>query len=153
VFREKLRLSALTELDTAYVMPWAAADLDRLVSSCSSLQELSLCCSPGLQVTALLQLTALTNLWLAGATEDSTASISQLSVLHGLKRLAITDPCSLADDDAVWFLTALTQLTYLALSNSNGVFSPVMQQGMLLWFRRENLDLGVAGYTITNMVS
>jgi len=59
MFSERLRLSVLTELETAYGPCWEATDLDRLVSSCSRLQKLSLRCTPGLQLTALLQLTDL----------------------------------------------------------------------------------------------
>lgn len=153
VFPEKLQLPALTELDTSYVMPWEAADLDRLVSSCSALRVLSLCCSRGLQLTPLLQLTALTNLWLTGVTEDITACLRQLPVLHGLQRLAVTDPCSLTDDDGVRSLATLTQLTYLVLSDSDGVFSPVMEQHVMQWFGNEDIDYKVTGYTITNTVS
>lgn len=112
-------------------MTLAASDLDRLVRSCSALQTLSLRCSRGLQVTGLLHLTALTQLWLTGVQQSSTvASLAQLSQLQGLQRLAITDPCSLPDDedDALLPLTALTQLTYMALTDKEGAFSPAMQQ-------------------------
>jgi len=115
VFSEGLQLSALTELETAYGLSWDAPDLGRLVSSCSCLQKLSLRCTPGLQLTALLQLSSLVQLWLAGGTDSSTmASLAQLSGLHQLQRLAVTDPRQF-NGGLFMPLTALTQLTYLAL--------------------------------------
>lgn len=47
-FPDKLQQAALTKLYTAYAMTWKGSDLDRLVSRCSALQEVSLRCSPGL---------------------------------------------------------------------------------------------------------
>jgi len=126
------QLSALTELKTADAMSWGSSDLDRLVNSCCHLQTLSLCCSPGLQLTALSQLSALTSLWIRGATEDSTVtSLVQLSALQGLQDLFVTDPCSFTNDDCVKSLTALTQLTRLGLPDSDGVFSTAMQQQLV----------------------
>jgi len=115
VFPDRLRLSTLTELETAYGPPWEAADLNRLVSSCGCLQKLSLCCTPGLQLTALLQLTDLVQLWLTGTTDSCTiASLAQLTGLCRLQRLAVTDACVFSSKLFIP-LTALTQLTYLAL--------------------------------------
>jgi len=140
MFPDTLKLPMLTLLDLAYTMPWWPSDLDRLVSSCSTLQALSLCCSEELQLTPLLQLTALTSLWLAGATEDITvASLVQLSALHGLQELIVTDPCWI-DDDEVRSLTALTQLTSLGLSDSGGVYSAAMQQQLLQWFGQYEVE-------------
>jgi len=114
VFPDSLRLSTLTELDTAYGLPWDSPDLDRLVSSCSHLQKLSLRCTPGLQLTALLQLTDLVQLWLEGKPDSSTmTSLAQLTGLRGLQRLAVT--CDRFNSGLFNPLTALTQLTYLAL--------------------------------------
>jgi len=152
MFPDQLQLPALTHLHTPYFMPWEAADLDRLISSCSHLQILSLCCSPGLQLTALLRLTALTRLWLTGVTEDSTtASLVQLSALQGLQDLSVLNPCSFTDD-AVRSLTALTQLTRLGLSD-HGVFSTTMQQQLLQHFGRERIAGGFACHPIKNTVS
>jgi len=150
MFPNKLRLPALTALQCAHTVPWEAGDLDRLVSSCSALQTLSLWCSPGLQLTALLQLTVLRQLGAAGVTEDSTvASLVQLSALQGLQELFVMDPCSFAIDDAVKPLTALTQLTRLGLSNSNGIFSITMQQQLRQRFYQELVDgPGVTCYII-----
>jgi len=135
MFSDTVQLSALTTLVTVYGMTWEAPDLDCLVSSCSALQELSLCCSPGLQLTALLQLTAMSYLWLADVTEDNTvASLVQLSALQGLQKVTITEPCNFTDDDAVQSLTALTQLTTLELTAGEGAFSAAMQQQLLLQF-------------------
>jgi len=135
VFPDRLHLSALTELETAYGLPWEAPDLDRLVSSCGHLQKLSLCCTPGLQLTALLQLTELVQLWLTGETADSSilASLAQLTGLQRLQRVAITDPFNFSD--AVFKpMTALTQLTYLALPyHSEAGF--IMQEILLLQLR------------------
>jgi len=115
VFPDSLRLSRLTELETAYGPSWKTPELDRLVSSCSLLQKLSLRCTPGLQLTALLQLTDLVQLWLWGKPDSSTmASLAQLSGLHQLQRLAVTDPCRFSGR-LFMPLTALTQLTCLAL--------------------------------------
>jgi len=140
MFPDTLRLPMLTHLDLVYTMPWEAPDLDRLVSSCSALQELSLCCSEGLQLTPLLQLTALTSLWLAGVTADSTAaSLVQLSALQGLQDLLVMDPCRI-DDDVVGSLTALTGLTSLGLSDSDGAHSTAMQQQLLQWFGHEDVQ-------------
>jgi len=141
MFHDTLKLSVLTKLDVAYhTMPWQAPDLDRLVSSCSHLQKLSLCCSPGLQLTPLLQLTALTSLWLAGVTADSTVtSLVQLSALQGLRVLTVMNTCRFTDD-AVRSLTALTQLTRLRLSDREGVFSTTMHQQLLQHFSQEELD-------------
>jgi len=128
MFPDTLRLPALTEIITDDVMTWGASDLDRLVSSCYHLQTLSMCCSEGLQLTQLLQLTALTQLWLAGVTANSTvASVVQLSALQGLQELVFLDPCCFTDD-AVKSLTALTQLKRLGLSARDDVFSTTMQQ-------------------------
>jgi len=140
MFPESQQLSALTELDIAYTMPWQAADLDRLASSCSNLQTLSLRCSSGLQLTPLLQLTALARLWLTVVTEDSTVtSLAQLSALQGLQVLTVVDPCCFTDD-AIRSLTALTQLTRLGLSDSDGVFSTTMRQQLLQEFGSDELD-------------
>jgi len=133
VFPDRLRLSALTELETAGGPPWKAPDLDRLVSSCSRLQKLSLCCTRGLQLTALLPLTDIVQLWLEGKTDSSTmASLAQLSALRRLERLAVTDDC-VVSCRLFMPLTALTQLTYLGLPqySKNG---PNMEQ-LLLEFR------------------
>jgi len=141
MFPDKLQLSALTELSTADAWEWEAFDLDRLVSSCCQIQTLSLYCSEGLQLIPLLQLTALAELRLRGATDDSTvASLVQLSALPGLQELFIMDPCCFTDDDAVRSLTALTQLTRLALSDSDDVFSTDMQEQLQQWFDQEELD-------------
>jgi len=151
MFPDRLQLTALAELGIAYAMTWEASDLDRLVSSCCHLQTLSLRCSPGLQLTALLQLTSLTYLWLAGASEhNTTASLVQLSALQGLHELIVMDPCCFPDD-AVRSLTALTQLTSLGLSGSDGVFSATMQQQLLQHFgqRRGVFECHI----ITNTVS
>jgi len=108
MFQDKLRLSGLTELRTAHAMTWEAPDLDRLVSSCCHLQFLSLSCSEGLQLKPLLQLSALTALWLTGATDGSTvASLVQWSALQGLQQLIVMDPCSFTDDDVVKFTDSL----------------------------------------------
>jgi len=132
MFSDTQQVSALTQLHTADTLPWEAPDLDQLVSSCCHLKRLSLRCSPGLQLTALMQLTALTWLRLTGVTEHNTvASLVQLSVLQGLQELLVMDPCCFTDDDAVWSLTALTQLTRLALSDSDGVYSTTMRQQLL----------------------
>jgi len=141
MFRDTLRLPMLTGLDVAYhTMPWLAPDLDRLVSGCSNLQTLSLCCGEGLQLTPLLQLTALTSLWLAGATADSTVtSLAQLSALQGLQELFLMDPCWI-EDDALMSLTALTQLTRLGLSESEGVFSTTMDDMLYQHFYQEQVD-------------
>jgi len=154
MFPETLKLPILTQLDIAYTTPWEAADLNRLVSSCSNLQTLSLSCSPGLQLTPLLQLTALTYLWFTGATEDSTlTSLVQLSALQDLQVLFVMDPCSLTNDTSVKSLTALTQLTRLGLSDSDGVYSTTMQQQLQQQFGREELDgPDVTCHTITDTV-
>jgi len=153
MFPDRLQLSALTMLNTNFTSTWAAADLDRLVSSCSALQQLSLRCSPGLQVTPLLRLTALSELCLAGVRHSSTvASLAQLSGLQGLQRLAITDPCNLPDDDALLPLTALTQLTFLALTDQQGAFSAAMQQ-QLRHLRKKSLGGYESCRVFSNTVS
>jgi len=115
VFSDSLQLSALTELETAHGPTCKASDLDRLVSSCSHLQKLSLHCTPRLQLRALLQLTELVQLWLRGKPDSSTmASLAQLSALQRLQRLAVTGPYPFSDR-LFKPLTAFTQLTYLAL--------------------------------------
>jgi len=129
VFPDRLRLATLTELDTAYGPSWKAADLNRLVSSSSHLQNLSLRCTPGLQLTALLQLADLTQLWLAGIMDASTgASLKKLTGLQRLQRLAITPyPAS---EHLLLTMTAFTQLTYLALPHYSD-FGSSMQQALL----------------------
>jgi len=115
VFPDRLRLSALTELETAHGLSWKAPDLDRLVSSCSRLQKLSLRCTSGLQLTAMLPLIDLTQLWLVGDINASTVtSLAALTGLHRLQRLAITDPCA-STEHLLVTLTSFTQLTYLVL--------------------------------------
>jgi len=115
VFSDRLQLSALTEVSTASGPIWEAPDLDRLVISCSRLQKLSLRCTRSLQLTALLQLSNLVQLWLEGETDSSTmASLAQLSALQGLHQLAVTCPWRFSGR-LFNTLTALTQLTYLAL--------------------------------------
>jgi len=118
VFPDRLQLSALTELETAYSPSWRATDLDRLVSSCRRLQKLSLCCTPGLQLTALLQLNNLWQLWLRRAPDHKSTmtSLAQLSGLRKLRRLGVTDASTGCSDGLFMPLTALTQLTYLALA-------------------------------------
>jgi len=114
IFPGSLQLSAFTELETAYGPSWEAPGLDRLVSSCSNLQKLSLHCTPGLQLTALRQLSSLRQLWLEGKPDSSTmATLAQLTGLPGLQRLAVTGPWF--DSSLFIPVTALTQLTYLAL--------------------------------------
>jgi len=140
MFHETQQLSALTELNVAYAISWQAPDLDRLVSSCSNLQTLSMCCSPGLQLTPLRQLAALTHLWLTGATAYSTVtSLKQLSALQGLQELFVLDPWR-STDDAVRSLTALTQLTSLGLSDNEDVFGRIMQQQLRQQFVRVVAD-------------
>jgi len=128
------QLLQLTQLGST--LPWRALDPSWLARSCSQLQQLSLCCAQsqlGFQeLTALLQLTALSSVWLLDvADSDPVASVAQLSGLQGLERLGITaypaDPCSISDD-VVASLTALTKLTHLALPGEDGVFSAAMQQ-------------------------
>jgi len=98
-----------------------------MASSCSALKQLSLCCSPGLQLTALLQLTGLSQLWLKGDITSSTmASLAQLSGLQGLHTLVITSYSSI-EGSKLFQLTKLTQLTYLALPYKS-VFSTAVQQ-------------------------
>jgi len=129
MFPDRLRLSALTELETAYGPSWEAPDLDRLVSSCNCLRKLSLYYTPGLQLTALLQLDNLMQLWLRGEPDSSTmASLAQLSVLYRLQRLAVTDPCRFSGR-LFKPVTALNQLTYLALPHYSE--SASMQQLLL----------------------
>jgi len=154
MFPDKQQLTALTQLTTDDAMTWSPSDLDRLVSSCCHLQKLSLCCSEGLQLTGLLQLTALNELWLRNTTEDNTvASLVQLSALQGLQELVVMDLCRFTDD-AVRSLTALTQLTHLGLSDSDDVFSTAMQQQLLQQFGREEIDgSDVMFHIITNTVS
>jgi len=154
MFPDTQRLSALTELNLVDAMPWRAPDLDQLVSSCCQLERLSLCCIQGLQLTPLLQLTVLKRLWLTGVAEDSTtASLVQLSALQSLQELILLDPCSFTDDDAVGSLTALTQLTRLGLSASDGVFSTTMQQQLLQQFGQQTIDeLGDTCHAITSTV-
>jgi len=126
----RLILSALTQLETAHGPCWQAPDLKRLVSSCSHLQKLSLCCSPGLQLSALLQLVDLTQLWLAGNIDARmNASLAELTGLQELKRLAVTDLYTYSNYTLVT-LTAFTQLTYLALPHYS-YFGSVMQQALL----------------------
>jgi len=152
MFSTKQQLSALTKLMTDDAMTWGPSDLDRLVSSCCHLQKLSLCCSEGLQLTGLLQLTALTQLWLRNATEDSTlTSLVQLSALQRLQELILKDPCCFTDD-AVRSLTAWTQLTRLWLSGSDDVFSTAMQQQLLQQFGREEFESDETFHIITNTV-
>jgi len=130
MFSGMLRLSALTELETAHGPYWNAPDLDRLVSSCGCLQKLSLRCTTGLQLSVLLQLSNLVQLWMAGKTDKSTmASLAQLSGLHRLQRLAVTNPNNCR---GIVFrpLKALTQLTYLALPDCSR-WRPSMQQRYL----------------------
>jgi len=130
VFPDRLRLPALTELETAWGFSWKAADLNQLVSSCSHLQKLSLRCTPGLQLTALLQLTDLVRLWLEGETDSITiASLAQLSALQRLHRLAVTGPCVFSGR-LLESLTAFTQLTYLVLPHHSHL-GPSMQQRLL----------------------
>jgi len=130
VFPDRLRLSALTELETAHGLSWKAPDLDRLVSSCSRLQKLSLRCTSGLQLTAMLPLIDLTQLWLVGDINASTVtSLAALTGLHRLQRLAITDTCAPSKNLLV-ALTSFTQLTYLALPH-HSYFGSSMQQAFL----------------------
>jgi len=153
VFPGRLRLSALIELDAADAKTWKASDFDRLVSSCSNLQALSLHCSPGLQLTALLQLTTLTQLHVTGVTHTNTvASLAQLSGLQRLQRLAITNPCSLPGNNAVLPLTALTQLTYLALTDRADAFSAAMQR-RLCHLHKETYKTHGSCHIIRNTVS
>jgi len=131
LFPGKLRPCHLTALDIALNSPLEGPDLDQLASSCRGLQKLYLCCSPGLQLTALLRLTALTQLCLRGVTDAITlASLSCLSRLHGLEALALIDPCWIQDDTLV-AAAALTQLKLLALP-STGAISTTMQQQLQL---------------------
>jgi len=153
MFPATRRLSVLTQLDIAIGMTWQVSDLDRLVSSCSALQELALSCSPGLQLTALLRLTVLSQLCLTRVRHTSTVeSLAELAGLQGLHRLVIAQPCSLPDDDDVLPLTALTQLTYLALTNSADAFSAAMQQQLFRLRREDSRDYGSC-YIISNTVS
>jgi len=156
VFSCGLRLSTLTELETAYGPTWEAADLDRLVSSCSNLQKLSLYCTSGLQLTALLQLTDLVQLWLTSAVHSSTVtSLAQLSVLQRLRRLAFSNS---RQPGNTFFapLTALTQLTYLALPRPSRV-GATMQHLLLRLQAKPPSSYGPwptdLCYAITNTVS
>jgi len=130
VLPDSRQLLQLTALSTS--IPCETSALDLLARSCSQLEELCLCCTAGMELTALLQLTALSSVWLEAPVDSCpVASLAQLSGLQGLERLAITacpqDPCSISDD-IVGSLTALTALTLLALPGEDGVLSAAMQQ-------------------------
>jgi len=158
MFSGMLHLSALTVLETAYGPSWETPDLNRLVSSCSHLQKLSLCCNPGLQLSALLQLDNLMQLWLRGNIDSSTmASLAQLSGLHRLRRLAVTDG-SRCRGSFFMPMTALTQLTYLALPDRSNLDSSMRKRLLQLygkppryvdWHRWPD----ASGYVITSTVS
>jgi len=127
---ESRQLLQLTGLSTS--LPCGAADLDLLACSCSHLQELCMCCTAGLELTALLQLTMLTSLWLLNVADSSSvASVAQLSGLQGLQRLGIMAfqlaPC-IIDDSMLASLAVLTQLKQLLLPREDGDITPAMQQ-------------------------
>jgi len=145
----------LTELQTAYGRCWQALGLDRLVSSCGNLQKLSLCCTPGLQLTALLQLTDLDHLWLGGQIDSSTmASLSHLTGLRKLQRLAVTDACGVSSR-LFLPLTALTQLTYLALPQRSEFGASMQLLRKLYVNKRFDVDSWPTAFciVITNTVS
>jgi len=148
MFGAQLQLSQLTELGAANSIPWQAADLDRLVSSCSALQKLSLLVSDDLKLTALLQLTQLTSLCVRGVTSDTTAA--SLSRLQGLQELELRTPCRL-NDGTLAALTVLNQLTQLVLPYG-GLSTIMVQELKRFQQERHNLcwDFWI---TITNMVS
>jgi len=155
MFPDNQRLSALTELNFAEAMPWGPPDLDRLVSSCCQLERLSLCCSPGLELTPLLQLAVLKRLYLRGVTKDSTvASLVQLSALQSLQELIVVDPCRFTNCHAIKSLTALTQLARFGLSGSYDIFSTTVRQQRLQQFDLQKVSDDCASfYVITNTVS
>jgi len=112
-----------------------------MASSCSSLKQLSLSCSPGLQLTALLQLTGLSELWLTGIVSSSTiTSLAQLSGLQGLQTLVIASYKGVGDSE-VFELTKLTQLTHLALPHQSA-FSPALQQQLQLFYHGALISYG-----------
>jgi len=67
-------------------------------------------------------------------------SLVQLSGLQGVQELGILGACCFTNDDAVRSLTAFTQLTRLGLSDSDGVYSTVMQLQLLQQFGQGELD-------------
>jgi hypothetical protein len=92
----------------------------RLAACCPALQRLLVpeCLAHGVRLTPLLQLTALTELVLAGRQIDDELIAQQLVMFTRLKSLRV--PCGWGLTDAgVKQLTALTGLSQLSLSECN----------------------------------
>lgn len=78
VLPDNRQLLQLTQFDTSLF--WRPLDPNRLARSCSHLQQLSLCCCTDIpELTTLLQLTALSSVWLFEVIDSRpVASVAQL---------------------------------------------------------------------------
>jgi hypothetical protein len=89
-------------------------DVERLVCCCPALERLWLpgLVQPGVDVSALLQLTALTGLLVGGDVWNDNVSVSVLAGMTGLRQLELCDAPGLSDQGLL-ALAALTNLTEL----------------------------------------
>jgi hypothetical protein len=91
-------------------------DVERLVSCCPGLERLWLpgLVRAGVDVSALLRLTALTGLFVGGDVWDDAVAVAVVAEMHGLQQLELRDAPRLTDQGLL-ALSALTNLTQLRM--------------------------------------
>lgn len=97
-----------------------SADLQQLAACCPQLRELYVRdrLEPGVSLAALSTLPYLTKLTVSGI---SNSSAGDLAGLTGLRELYISGESNDISVQGMWQLTALKQLTYLDVSNNQGI--------------------------------
>ena len=110
--------------EDAFSPSWGAADLAGLVSCCPGLCEVqTLHMQPGMQVSELHKLTALTSLFLSYNCEDLDDfgdSVRGMAVLSQLHKLEVTQVCEHFRVSSLLPLTSLTALVHLKVQWSPG---------------------------------
>jgi hypothetical protein len=118
-------------------------DVDRLVRCCPAFEELWMpgLVEPGVDVSALLRLTAVTGLYIGGEVYDDDVAVSVLAEMGSLRELAVCDAPQLTDQGllALTALTNLRQLCVLCCGLSNAM--PTYLNG-----RRTTEDDELEGY-------
>jgi hypothetical protein len=95
---------------------FAAGDIERLVRCCPALERLWMpgLVHPGVDVSALLALTALTGLFVGGDVYDYAVAANVLAQLRSLKELCVCDAPEFTDQGLL-ACAALTRLTHLCV--------------------------------------
>jgi hypothetical protein len=109
-------------------------DVERLVCCCPALEQLWLpgLVQVGVDVSALLRLTALTGLFVGGAVWDDDVAVAVLAEMSGLRELQLCDAPGFTDAGllALSALTGLTKLGTLHCGLSTALLTPYCRPGL-----------------------